>query len=181
MIRKGRNITSVTTHYGSSSWTCSTFSSLYLEQQDYRSNYPNPSRLVSAHSRDGSVITSLLRVGHLVPTYRTHPKQCVFPVSHPSLCSAALLSNGPSLLQQQRLPSVPSLERLQNCSKKKWSSKRGKKRMHPQLEPGQRKGHRVFMFVWHYKQHAAVLWTCSWCVYDRQLKSNSNEFIWTII
>lgn len=107
------------TYYGNSYWTCATFSLLYLEQQGYRSNYPNSSHLVSAHSRDGSMITSLLKTRHSVPTYWTHPKQCVFPVSHPSLCFTALLSDGLiSCNNKGEALRQSSLERMKNYSKK---------------------------------------------------------------
>lgn len=72
---------------------CTTFSSLYLEQQGSTSSYPNLSGLVSAHSRDGSVITSLLRVGHSVPTYQ-HTLNNVFFQYHTPLCFIRLLGNG---------------------------------------------------------------------------------------
>lgn len=99
-------------------------SSLHLEEQGRRSNHPNSLHLVSAHSRDGSMITSALQTRRLVPAYRTHPKQHVFPTSHPSLCFTALLSNQlVSCNNKCRALRQPSQERL----KKYWEKTKPRK------------------------------------------------------
>lgn len=160
MIRKGWNITSVMIYYGSSSWTCTTFSLLYLEQQGYRSNYPNSSRLVSAHSRDGSVITSLLGSGtRSQPT--EHTLNNVFFQYHTPLYVLLLywvMAFSIATTKSTIHGITREVAKLLTEKRKFWQ------REEKDAPSDGARAAQAFMFVWHFTQHATVLWTCSWCV-----------------